>query len=114
MSATITVTAIRVVTNTDHLFEGSDYDAALCNEEATREAYVSELTTELEKAYPGASVDVREDSVYRTTVSVDTTQDNSRDEETRFEVLTLTEAVTAAVDDCGVAVFSRGTFWQEA
>jgi hypothetical protein len=114
MSATtngITVLAIRVNTNLDHLFEGSDYDPALCDEAYTRENYKSELQDELQALYPDADITIWDNTVASTEVSTTTSADNSRDEETRFAVLTLDQDVQNAVDDCGVAVYARGTFW---
>lgn len=110
----ITVTAIRVRTNTENMFDGmSSDDIAGTNVDATIEAYISELEAELQKDHPQARIDVRSDSVYRTEVGIDTDQDNTRDDDTEQEVWTVRQEVQNAVDDCAALVWERGTFWVE-
>ncbi len=105
------VTAIRIATDTESLFQGGDFDPALCDQEATRRAYLDELRAELATDYPQARIDITEATVYRTEVSVDTDLDNSRDDDERGLAFEASEAVAKVVDDAAAAVWERGTFW---
>lgn len=113
MSATIvTVTAIRVRTNCDSMFDGlSSDDIKATDVDATVEAYMDELAAELQKDHPQARIDIRNDTVYRTEVGCDTDQDQNQ--EADEDVWSVRQEVQNAVDDCAALVWDRGTFWVE-
>lgn len=108
----IVVTAIRVTTDTNSLFEGwSDADYAVSDEEATRAAYLQQLGEALACAYPRATIDVRDAVVYRTEVSIDTNEDNAGDEATCLARLDTEQRVAQDADDWAAIVWETGNFW---
>lgn len=115
-SDTSIVTRIKVQTNPDTLFDGGDFDPALCDQEATIAAYVEELAQEIQDEFPRARIDIREVAVYRTLVSIDTTLDRTlgdvEGEAARDAILVAEQRTSEAVDEAAARVWGRGTFWR--
>lgn len=110
-----TVTAIRVSTNNDSLFDGnmSTAELASIDQVATRRKYSDLLSLEIAKDYPQARITITDATVYRTTVSIDTSGDSDKDEDVQFMCFGLQEEVALRVDEAAAHVWESGGSWIE-
>lgn len=108
-----TVTAIRVTTNCDSLYDGNMITAELAaiDQEATSRKYRDLLSLAIAEDYPEARITVTDATVYRTEVSIDTDMDSSRGEEAEELAWEAQEVVALAVDEAGARVWEAGDFW---
>ena len=109
-----TVTTIRIKDNEEGLFDSmTSDDLTTLDVDATVEAYQDAVIEQLAKWYPQADIRIINSTVSRVEVSIDTTLDNSRDEEDDFRRSAVEEDVAKDVDDARTLVWERGNFGVE-